>query len=95
MSCQAFFVSFTEHLSHKEEQERYSQHNNNIYDSNYRKFLSTLYAPITDKLKLDARGLDYGCGPGPALAEMFKEDGYIIDLYDPYFFPDVSCLDKK
>ena len=26
---------------------------------------------------------------------MFKEDGYIIDLYDPYFFPDVSCLNKK
>ena len=95
VSCQAFFVSSTEHLTHKEERERYSQHNNHIYHVNYRKFLSTLYVPITDKLKLDAKGLDYGCGPGPALAEMFKEDGYIIDLYDPYFFPDVSCLNKK
>ena len=27
--------------------------------------------------------------------ERFEEGGYIIDLYDPYFFPDVSCLNKK
>jgi hypothetical protein len=28
------------------------------------------------KLKPKAVGLEFGCGPGPALAEMFKELGF-------------------
>ena len=55
----------------------------------------TLYDPIAQKLKRGARGLDYGSGPGPALAEMFKEDHYDIEIYDPYFFPDDSCLNQQ
>ena len=65
------FVDPKNHLSPEEEKERYSQHNNDIYDFDYRKFLLTLYDPIAQKLKRGARGLEYGSGPGPALAEMF------------------------
>ena len=73
-------------LSSSEEKDRYKQHNNDIYDANYRLFLSKLFKPLQGKLQDGAKGLDFGCGPGPALAEMFKEAGYQVDLYDPFFF---------
>ena len=73
-------------LSSSEEKDRYKQHNNDIYDVNYRLFLSKLFKPLQGKLQDGAKGLDFGCGPGPALAEMFKEAGYQVDLYDPFFF---------
>ena len=73
-------------LSSSEEKDRYKQHNNDIYDANYRSFLSKLFKPLQGKLQDGAKGLDFGCGPGPALAEMFKEAGYQVDLYDPFFF---------
>ena len=93
-TCKAIFLDRKSHLTFQDEKERYSQHNNDIYDSEYRRFLSRLYNPIVQKIPLGAMGLDYGCGPGPALVQMFREAGFVMDLYDPYFFPDTSFLKK-
>ena len=81
-------------LSPSEEKYRYQQHNNGIYDEKYRLFLSKLYKPLKGRLKQGSRGLDFGCGPGPALAQMFKEDGFHVDLYDPFFFKDESIFSE-
>ena len=81
-------------LSSSEEKDRYKQHNNDIYDANYRLFLSKLFKPLQGKLKDGAKGLDFGCGPGPALAEMFKEVGHQVDLYDPFFFNNETVFKK-
>ena len=81
-------------LSSSEEKDRYKQHNNDIYDANYRLFLSKLFKPLQGKLQEGAKGLDFGCGPGPALAEMFKEKGYQVDLYDPFFFNNETVFKK-
>ena len=94
-TCQVLFLTPKYHLSLEEEKDRYTQHNNEIYDLQYRNFLSALYEPLTQKLRSGMKGLDYGCGPGPALAEMFRENNYIIDIYDPYFFPDKTLLERK
>ncbi|HEX2255546.1 MAG TPA: class I SAM-dependent methyltransferase [Afifellaceae bacterium] len=37
-------------------------------------------------------GLDYGCGPGPALAAMLREAGHRMAVYDPCFRPDRAPL---
>ena len=37
-------------------------------------------------------GLDYGCGYAPALADIFKKDGFNIDVYDPFFFPNKNIF---
>jgi hypothetical protein len=42
-----------------------------------------------------AHGLDFGCGPGPALVRMAIEDGFDVDAYDPYFAPDKSVLKSR
>ena len=43
----------------------------------------------------DDFGLDYGCGYAPALADIFKKDGFNIDVYDPFFFPNQNIFLKK
>ena len=86
---QAFFID------EDTEKGRYLEHHNEIGDSAYLKFLSKLSEPLMAKLKPDDRGLDFGCGHGPALAEMLKAKGYDIDLYDPFFYPNKEIFSKK
>ena len=93
--CKAIYLDHRNHLTNQDERKRYELHNNDIYDERYREFLSKLHDPIIEKIEKGAKGLDYGCGPGPALALMFKEENFSMDIYDPYFFPDNSFLNKK
>ena len=78
-----------------EEEKRYLEHNNEINDKEYRSFLSRLSEPLKEKISLGSHGLDFGCGTGPALADMLTEDGFKVALYDPFFYPDESLLSKK
>jgi|TARA_B110000263_G_C15227594_1_gene472959 hypothetical protein len=86
---QAFFID------EDAEKGRYLEHHNEIGDPAYLKFLSKLSEPLMAKLKSDDRGLDFGCGHGPALAEMLKAKGYDMDLYDPFFYPNKEIFSKK
>jgi SAM-dependent methyltransferase len=74
------------------EYDHYLHHENNPDDQRYRQFLSKLAGPLLAKLAPNLRGLDYGCGPGPALAAMFREAGHDMVVYDPFFFPDPAPL---
>lgn len=40
------------------------------------------------RLPAGCRGLDYGCGPEPVLAELVRRRGFTCDAYDPLFHPD-------
>ena len=93
-SCKAIYLDKKHYLGQQEEKLRYELHNNELNDPSYRKFLSQLHNPLIKKLVKGSSGLDYGCGPGPALAEMFKESSCCMDLYDPFFFPDESYKNK-
>jgi SAM-dependent methyltransferase len=75
-----------------EEAETYSHHRNEVDDPDYRRFLARLAEPLAAKLAPGSRGLDHGCGPGPALAAMLSEAGYPMALYDPIFQPDPEAL---
>lgn len=82
-------------LSLDEESKRYDLHNNSFEDSNYRKFLSLLMQPIAKKVKPGARGLDFGCGPEPAMAKLFQAEGLSCVSYDPIFQSDPKLLESK
>jgi 2-polyprenyl-3-methyl-5-hydroxy-6-metoxy-1,4-benzoquinol methylase len=43
-------------------------------------------------LPAGARGIDYGCGPGPTLSVMFAESGFSMVDYDPFFFAQGATL---
>lgn len=90
--CQATFLDPAQRLSSEEEHARYRHHQNDPADKKYRRFLSKLADPLLQRLSPQAKGLDYGCGPGPALACMLREAGHRVRLFDPLFFPDPEPL---
>lgn len=71
----------------------YDLHDNNPADPGYRCFLRKLLDPLQERLPEQARGLDFGCGPGPALAQMLIADGHPMALYDPLYHPNRDVLD--
>lgn len=75
-----------------QERAQYDLHENDPADSGYRAFLSRLAVPLTEMLPRASRGLDFGCGPGPALAAMLGEQGHAVTVYDPLYFPDETAL---
>lgn len=90
--CRAVFLHPDQRLSPEAEYERYCRHQNDPADHGYLRFLSKLAGPLLDKLEPFSKGLDYGCGPGPALAQMLRNAGHQMNLYDPFFFPDQKPL---
>jgi SAM-dependent methyltransferase len=72
----------------------YLTHDNRVDDPRYRAFLARLADPLCRLLAPGAAGLDFGCGPGPALAAMLAERGHPTAVYDPFFAPDPSPLDR-
>lgn len=70
----------------------YDLHDNDPGDPGYRRFLDKLVQPLLARLSPGARGLDFGCGPGPALAGMLAQRGLEVALYDPIYQPDTSVL---
>ena len=93
--CSAVFLDKDHRLESALERERYLLHENRIDDKAYRDFLSKLANPLKEKLSKKSAGLDYGCGEGPALADIFTSLGFKMNLYDPFFFPDKDIFSKK
>jgi SAM-dependent methyltransferase len=93
--CQATLLA-AEHLPGSEiERAHYLHHENDVGDPGYRAFVSKLVEPLARRLQTGARGLDYGCGPGPAAAVMLRERGFDVELYDPFFAPDEAVLERS
>ena len=90
--CDGKYLDTSHYIHLDEEKERYLEHNNQIDDMAYRSFLGKLALPFQEKLSPGDTGLDFGCGHGPALADMLKKDGFEVSLYDPFFSPDKEAL---
>ena len=91
-ACDLVFVPSAQHLSGGAEKAYYDLHDNQSDDPRYRRFLDRLFAPLNLRLAPHARGLDFGCGPGPTLSKMFQDAGHAVALYDPFYAPDKSVL---
>jgi hypothetical protein len=72
---------------------RYCEHENSAANAGYVQFLSRLADPLSERLPLRARGLDFGCGPEPVLAGILSGRGLPTAAYDPLFKPDEALLD--
>ena len=71
---------------------RYRLHRNESGDVDYLKHLGRLAEPVTQRVPRGARGLDYGSGPGDALAQLFTQSGRPTVAFDPVFRNDESLL---
>lgn len=92
-NCEARFLDPAQLPARAAERAYYIRHRNDVGDPGYRRFLSKLALPLLARLETPSAGLDYGCGPGPALAAMFREAGHEVALYDPFFAPDPRVLE--
>ena len=87
------FVPPEYYLTPEEEKKRYDLHENSADDAGYVRFLKRLFDPGVERLKPGAQGLDFGAGPTPVLAEIFREAGFDMTLYDHFYAPDPSVLE--
>ncbi len=94
-SCYVVFVPAHQHVSPDEEKSIYDLHRNVASDQGYRRFLGRLCGPLLQHLQPPACGLDFGCGPGPVLAQMLAEQGFEMALFDPVYANDASALERR
>ncbi|MCH1919073.1 class I SAM-dependent methyltransferase [Shewanella sp. A3A] len=85
--CALIFMAPQHRLSLADEHAYYATHDNNPEDAGYLKFLSRLALPLAAHLRAGMHGLDFGCGPGPAMPTLLAPYQVSCDNYDPYFFP--------
>lgn len=86
-NCKLIFVE-SQYLPDPEvEKQRYLTHQNSPTIPGYVQFLSQAVTPTLPFLKKGMSGLDFGCGPGPALRTILKKEGLDCSNYDPIFFP--------
>lgn len=96
--CEVIFVDPEEILDQNEEKERYEGHDNNHQNDGYVKMMQDFIEKVlAAHLNLEEINdvLEFGCGPGPVLADLLKEKGLNVDLYDPYFFSEKVFKEKQ
>ncbi len=93
--CLLTFVPKRCFVDATEEKSRYEEHENHPDDPKYRAFLTPVFDAIVERVEAGASGLDYGCGPGPALVAMFREAGFDVEGYDPFFANRPEFLRRK
>jgi SAM-dependent methyltransferase len=93
--CALVYVPPEFYLDRESERREYDLHRNDVHDPAYRGFLARLADPLLERLPPGASGLDFGCGPGPALAHMLEQAGCRVALYDSFYHPDEKVLRGK
>ena len=93
--CFLVFVPKEFHISFAGQRKRYLEHENDINNEDYKSFLLPVVEVLLPQIKKKYKGLDYGAGPGPALANMLLDQGMDMDVYDIHFFSDSTILSKE
>ena len=93
--CHLVYVPPHYWLSAEQEKAEYDLHQNHTDDEGYRHFLSRVTAPLQQRITANAQGLDFGCGPGPVLAQMMAEAGWPMQVYDIFYYPKVELLQRR
>ncbi|MDA3879287.1 MAG: class I SAM-dependent methyltransferase [Prolixibacteraceae bacterium] len=94
-NCQSLFVGREFLPSKNDERERYLQHNNDVNDINYQKFVSPISNTILNNYTPSDTGLDFGAGTGPVIAKILKDNNFNIKTYDPFFEFRPELLEEK
>lgn len=93
-NCDVIFADPADMISSSQEKARYEKHQNNIKSEGYRAHLWPVVEIIKKNFKAGAKGLDFGCGPAPALQTLLQAERFVVDIYDPYFSPYKALLQK-
>ncbi len=95
LHCEVTFLDPAQLPDGSVAEQQYRLHRNEVEDAGYRRFLGRVADPLLARLEPDQSGLDYGCGPGPALASILSEAGHQMSIYDPLFFDNPEVLKRR
>src|SRR3989339_1726616 len=94
--CEFIFLDEHKTISHEKEKTLYEFHNNNQENQGYVKmfqdFIAQAIRPYKNQIKT---ALDFGSGPGPVLADLLRQEGFDVDIYDKHFAPEKAYQNKK
>lgn len=97
--CDLIFMREEDIISTDAEKKRYEEHDNNHENEGYVRmfedFIDRAIEPFFDFDDELIEGLEFGCGPGPVLADLLENKGVEIDRYDPYFFPETDYYNNQ
>jgi len=96
LNCGFIMTELDELPEPVEEIERYDEHDNSFNSPGYVKmFHDFIDWGLRDILSGIDTALDFGAGPGPVLAELLREHGINVSLYDPFYYDYPERLKKK
>lgn len=88
-NCHFIFIDESHLMTREEEFAEYELHENTIDNEGYvMMFERFMEEGLYPYVKTPKRVLDFGCGPGPVLAELMKRKGYEVEVYDIFYAPD-------
>lgn len=94
--CEFISMDNNYYVNPDEEKDDYLKHDNTFENKGYiqlfTNFINLAINPFKNEIKTV---LDFGCGFAPVLSKILKKEGFIVDNYDKYFFPDNSFKLKK
>lgn len=91
-NCLSLFLDPNNYLSREKEKARYEEHNNDVDDSGYQRFVSPIVNEIKLRYNKNHKGLDFGAGTGPVITKLLQDEGFSIELYDPFFWNNAKVL---
>jgi len=94
-TCKLVSVPGEFHLNASQEKAEYDKHQNDPQDKGYQGFLARTTQPLFSRMNAQSDGLDFGCGPGPAISDMAKEYELKVSNYDLYYFNNPELLKLK
>lgn len=92
--CSAIFVDQSLILSEEDEKSRYEEHNNDVNDKNFQKFVSPITSRVMDDFSPEDKGLDFGAGFAPVITKVLSDNNYNVKPYDPFFQNFPGLLNK-
>ena len=93
--CGLVFVPSSQFLSREDEKRRYDLHQNSPDNEGYRRFLQRMFIHLQECLAPGSAGLDFGSGPEPLLARMFRAAGHSMAIFDHFYGPDPAPLEGR
>lgn len=88
-SCGFVYLDDEAVIDSQSEKRHYELHNNSFectgYVEMFEKFIAKAVTPYAKDVQT---ALEFGCGSGPVLAELLRQQGLEVDQYDLYFYPE-------
>ena len=94
-NCYGIFVDKKLRLNKEAEMLRYKEHNNDVEDKKYQKFVSPITSAVIRDFTQSDKGLDFGAGTGPVISKVLKDCNFDIVQYDPFFHNYPDLLEEK